>query len=387
MASSNSGLTSGRMSAVVTLIVMALIAVLAVPAIYRSRTAARRTQSKNNLKQLAMGVHNYHDTFGRLPPGSRATDEGVVCHGWFTTLLPFLASSPLYSQIDKELPWDHPLNRYNFLGSYHGHNILGVEPWFTSEGYGTQHYLANSNAMHRESRVRFEDMTEGISSFWLLGEARPQFAPWGYPFNWREMAYPLGQDNGFGGPWGGTNFAMADGAVRFIDDDVAQSIVDAARNQPPIAKAQAKARPAKSFAEGNEPEVTVCQADPQDDTSVYFAVLHAQEGLAEIAYRVISKGESRRVLSTRDIEESVATYQTLREVFARGLILNADTLRVLTRLEEEVEVLRVSVIELNDQAASQLSAFSSLRVLAGSASEETRKRIREALPECELHLD
>jgi len=87
------------------LVVIAIIAVLIallLPAVQQAREAARRTQCKNNLKQLGLAFHNYHDTFGSLP--SAATwDCPTPCMGkrfsGFVGMLPFFEQSGLYNQI------------------------------------------------------------------------------------------------------------------------------------------------------------------------------------------------------------------------------------------------------------------------------------------------
>ncbi|RCS46391.1 DUF1559 domain-containing protein [Bremerella cremea] len=81
------------------LVVIAIIGVLIallLPAVQQAREAARRTQCINNLKQVGLAVHNFHDTFGELPP-SRVQYEYL---GWSALLLPFMEQGNLYDQID-----------------------------------------------------------------------------------------------------------------------------------------------------------------------------------------------------------------------------------------------------------------------------------------------
>lgn len=85
------------------LVVIAIIAILVallLPAVQQAREAARRTQCKNNLKQIGLAFHNYADVFNGFPP-SRITVPGAVRSGWAVCLLPYLDQATIS-------------NKYNF---------------------------------------------------------------------------------------------------------------------------------------------------------------------------------------------------------------------------------------------------------------------------------
>jgi prepilin-type N-terminal cleavage/methylation domain-containing protein len=88
------------------LVVIAIIAVLIallLPAVQQAREAARRSQCKNNLKQLGLALHNYHDTARVFPVGIMRSNSGSIqtnAVGWSGMLLPYLDQAPLYNLID-----------------------------------------------------------------------------------------------------------------------------------------------------------------------------------------------------------------------------------------------------------------------------------------------
>src|SRR5438270_6004969 len=88
------------------LVVIAIIAVLVallLPAVQQAREAARRSQCKNNLKQIGLALHNYHDIFNLFPSASGGTDQGAKNNGdrlsGIVMLLPHLDQAPLWNQI------------------------------------------------------------------------------------------------------------------------------------------------------------------------------------------------------------------------------------------------------------------------------------------------
>jgi prepilin-type N-terminal cleavage/methylation domain-containing protein/prepilin-type processing-associated H-X9-DG protein len=102
------------------LVVIAIIAVLIallLPAVQQAREAARRSACKNNMKQLGLALHNYHDTFNTFPsgwigatPGIGHDVEGNNGFGWGTMILPYIDQAPLYNQLNFQRSIIDPIN-------------------------------------------------------------------------------------------------------------------------------------------------------------------------------------------------------------------------------------------------------------------------------------
>lgn len=76
-----------------------------------ARAAAKRTQSMNNLKHLALAFHNYVSAHDRFPPAAVIGPDGKPWHSWRVLLLPYLEQGALYETYDFSQPWDSPKNR------------------------------------------------------------------------------------------------------------------------------------------------------------------------------------------------------------------------------------------------------------------------------------
>ncbi|MBD3675010.1 MAG: DUF1559 domain-containing protein [Planctomycetaceae bacterium] len=99
------------------LVVIAIIAVLVallLPAVQQAREAARRSSCKNNLKQLGLGIHNYHDVYNHVPMASTIANGGTSPRrtSGHVGLLPFMDQGPLFNQMQEyfktgsRVPWD-----------------------------------------------------------------------------------------------------------------------------------------------------------------------------------------------------------------------------------------------------------------------------------------
>ena len=163
--------------AVVVGCILVLVAIL-LPAVHNARQAARRTQSKNTLKQFGLAIHNYHDVYFMLPLGADVLPEGTAKHGWCTRLIPFMEATDLYHRINMNLPWDHPVQLDLFRRGLGGWQNPGVAQNVSNDGYDLLHYMANPNTMHCNHCLTFDDMTTGTANNWLIGEASGNYEPW-----------------------------------------------------------------------------------------------------------------------------------------------------------------------------------------------------------------
>lgn len=87
----------------VVLSVIAILIGLLLPAVQYARETARQSQCRNNLRQLGLAMHNYHDVFTTFPPGYVGESQARVGDGhwtWSTSILPFMDASPAYSDLN-----------------------------------------------------------------------------------------------------------------------------------------------------------------------------------------------------------------------------------------------------------------------------------------------
>jgi hypothetical protein len=193
---------------------------LLLPAVQQAREAARRSQCKNNLKQIGLALHNYHEMYGAFPPAFVADKDGKPMHSWRVLILPFVDQGDLYKEYDFSEPWDGPKNsrllaRMPAIYACPSHATAGP-------GANTNTAYAGVYGEHCVFRgsepVAIKDIKDGTSNTLLVGEVAKSNIPWMKPEDIDVKLYPtIGTAGGFGSDHvGGATFLLADGSVRFI---------------------------------------------------------------------------------------------------------------------------------------------------------------------------
>jgi prepilin-type processing-associated H-X9-DG protein len=194
-----------------------------------SRGINSRLESVNHLKQIGMGLHDYHNSHKTFPPAGTFDAVGRPLHGWQTRLLPFLEQEDLHDSIDFEVPWDHPRNAPAFQTELPVYRIPMIPDRKDEAGYALSHYAGNAHVLGGDVSRTLGDVKDGGSSTIMAGEVASAFTPWGYPANWRDPALGINRSpEGFGSPFpGGANFLFVDGSVRFLKNTIDPQVLKA----------------------------------------------------------------------------------------------------------------------------------------------------------------
>ena len=205
------------------LVVIAIIGILIallLPAVQAARESARRATCTNNLKQIGLALHLYHDTYRRLPPGWAAThpDNGRPYYlgkpgwAWGVSILPFLEQRALKDSVRLDLPITDPANaevRLTPLAVYRCPTDTGettfvlepgsqpnpnYDPGFAATELATSNFIGvfgtirmfdvcsgsgdcvGNGSMVFQRAFRFADIGDGLSNTYVVGERSSQIS-------------------------------------------------------------------------------------------------------------------------------------------------------------------------------------------------------------------
>ncbi|QEH31681.1 hypothetical protein OJF2_01460 [Aquisphaera giovannonii] len=206
------------------------------PAYRSAREAARRAACVNNLKQIALAMHNYAEEHGAFPPACTLDANGRRLHSWRVLLLPYLELEAFYKTIDLSKPWDDPANAkaaermpsvYNCSASAKPNHTAEPFERFGNRPDNTTTYLANAaegGLLRRGKPRRPEDVIDGLMETLMVIEADDREAvPWMAPIDAdATLILGLSPDSKLAHP-GGMNAAFCDGSVRFLKATLAAS--------------------------------------------------------------------------------------------------------------------------------------------------------------------
>ncbi|WP_152050006.1 M56 family metallopeptidase [Tautonia marina] len=204
---------------------------LAMEPINVARIASRRTQSTNNLKMIALALHNYHDVYGHFPPPVLYAEDGTP-YSWRVALLPFLEQAPLYNEYRMNEPWDSPNNRKLLEQMPSVYRVPGSESDPTHADYFA--LVGPMSLMGMPGKgTNIAKITDGTSNTLAIVETKRPI-PWTQPEDIR-VSDPSANPNElvvpeFGGFWPeGFQAAFGDGSVRFlsftINPDVLRALI------------------------------------------------------------------------------------------------------------------------------------------------------------------
>jgi len=226
------------------LVVIAIIAILIgllLPAVQKVREAAARSQGLNNLKQIGIACHMYHDSNNRLPDGGSNTTNSADWCAHFQ-ILPFIEQTPLFRNqtqgVGVKIYMDPARGRNAAASS--GGNSPGLNGPFTDYAINVASFAASAGSVPR-SNITMSVVTanNGTSNTVLMGEKSIDTGMYTNTSssNWDECTYSggyggtcrsdiqiikdapnnNGNNNYWGSPFsGGAPFVMADGIVRMI---------------------------------------------------------------------------------------------------------------------------------------------------------------------------
>jgi len=144
----------------------------------RIADAQQRVRSQNNLKQILLAIHNYHDANGHLPADVTDTN-GKPILSWRVQILPYIEQDNLYKQFKLDEPWDSENNK-KLLADMPELLKTGIEPKDETKTY-YQGFAGKGTVFEPGQQIKLTDITDGTSNTVMVVEAGP-------PVEWTKPA-------------------------------------------------------------------------------------------------------------------------------------------------------------------------------------------------------
>jgi hypothetical protein len=211
----------------VLLIVLAALAVvgfvcagvaflLLMPAVSAARGAARRAQSTNNMRQLGLALHNYHDTFQTFPPAVVTDADGKPLYSGRVLLLPYMEQAALYQQFDKNKAWNSPENQAVTSAMIK----VFQDPADPNNSNCDYVFVTGTGTVFEGSKpARMADITDGTSLTIVMVQTANGPSNWAEPTDWNaDTPVPKGSHPN------AVLVLFADGSVRSINPQQMQNV-------------------------------------------------------------------------------------------------------------------------------------------------------------------
>ncbi len=191
---------------------------LFLPATRSAPEAARRTQCKNNLKQIGLALHNYHEEYGTFPPAYTVDAQGSPLHSWRTLILPYLDQLPLYKSIDLSRPWNDPVNAKASKTSLPIYRCPSTHSPANQTSFLV--IIAPNGCFPGPASRSLSSITDDASETLMVLEVNDRSVPWMSPVDAdQDTVLEFGPDNRHG-HLGGFHALLCDGSVRFLSDNL-----------------------------------------------------------------------------------------------------------------------------------------------------------------------
>lgn len=192
-----------------------ILVALLLPAVQQTRGAARRVHSANNMKQIVIALHNYHDTYKQFPPAVVKDADGKPMYSGMVLLLPFVEQLHVFNQFDQNKPWDAPENMHLSQMDL----AIFKNPSAAPGPAGKTDYLfvgGPQSLLGADGRRSLANCTDGSTNTMVLVEVKGNSQSWAAPAVWTPDQ-PLDSDT-----VNAVNVGMADGSVRALPKNFPQ---------------------------------------------------------------------------------------------------------------------------------------------------------------------